>query len=295
MKILVIGGSGPIGYNISKYFSHKDYEVHSTYYKNKIIGKKYYQLDITNNEKTVELIKKINPEILIHCAALAGVDLAEKNHQLADTVTVEGTKNVIEGCKIIKSKCIYVSTSFVYNNKNNMGFENDKAVPNTYYGKTKLRSEEEVISSDLEHLILRTDQPYYWTEKWQKENSVMRVLKNLRNETKLNEVIDWFNVPTFIPDFVKAIDILIQKNKNGIFNVVGNNFVNRYEWSCKVAEIFGLDKNLITPIKSQSLDLKIERPNINISNKKLIQETGIEMKGIIEGAKKMYSESLNMK
>jgi len=220
-----------------------------------------YELDITDKRNTVDLIKKIHPEILIHCAALVGVDIAEGNHQLANSVTVEGTKNVIDGCESIKSKCIYVSSSFVYGNNNNnkINFESEKPLPTTYYGKTKLKAEEEIINSNLNYLILRTDQPYYWIEKWQRENSVITVLKNLQSGKKLNEIIDWYNVPTFIPDFLEAVNILIQKNKTGIFNVVGNDYVNRYEWSCKIAEIFGLNKNLIIPTKSQSLNLLIEQ------------------------------------
>ena len=141
MKILVIGGSGPIGYNIVKYFSRKNQEVHFTYFKNRIINKNSYELNITDKKKTINFIKKINPEILIHCTALAGVDLAESNHQLADSITVGGTKNIVEGCKLIKSKCIYISSSFVYSNNKKINFEDDKPLPSTYYVKTKLKSE----------------------------------------------------------------------------------------------------------------------------------------------------------
>ena len=60
--------------------------------------------------------------------------------------------------------------------------------------------------------------------------------------------------------------------------------MNRYDWSCKVAEIFGLDTDLINPINSSELQVLVKRPNINSSNKKLFQEIGIKMKGITDGA-----------
>ena len=42
--------------------------------------------------------------------------------------------------------------------------------------------------------------------------------------------------------------------------------------------------NLINPINSSELQISVKRPNINSSNEKLFQETGIKMKGILDGA-----------
>ena len=87
------------------------------------------------------------------------------------------------------------------------------------------------------------------------------------------------------------IKLLIQKNKTGIFNVVGSDYVSRLEWSLLVADIFGLDKKLIHPIKSKSLNLIAKTPNINASNEKLFQNIGFKMSGIKEGVLLMFKSN----
>jgi|TARA_B110000438_G_scaffold303686_1_gene366499 dTDP-4-dehydrorhamnose reductase len=287
MKILIIGGSGLIGYNLFQNLKNYYDKIECTYLKNKILDERFHHLDTTNYDTTVEFIKKSNPDVVIHTAALAGVDLAEKNHELADSVTVNGTKNVIEGCKITHSKIIYVSTTYVYGNKKKIFTENDEPNPTSYYGKTKYKAEKLIKNSGLPHLILRTDQPYYWIEKWHKNNSVTRAIKTLTRKEILKEVKDWSNVPTYVPDFINATRVLLENSEVGIFNVTGSDYIDRYDWALKTAEIFDLEKKLIKPISSKELDLPVKRDNANVSNKKILKKNGICMKGVKEGLSDM--------
>jgi|TARA_B110000881_G_C18571151_1_gene515652 dTDP-4-dehydrorhamnose reductase len=287
MKILIIGGSGLIGYNLFQDLKNHFDEIECTYLKNKILNKNFYQLDTTNHENTIEFIKKSNPDIVIHTSALAGVDLAEKNHHLADSITVNGTNNVIEGCKLTQSKIIYVSTTYVYGNKKEIFTENDEPNPTSYYGKTKYKAENLIKKSGLSYLILRTDQPYGWIEKWHKDNSVTRAIKTLKKKEVLKEVKDWSNVPTYVPDFTNATRILLENSEVGIFNVTGSDYIDRYSWALTTAEIFSLEKKLIKSITSKELDLPVIRDNTNVSNQKILKKDGIDMKGIKQGLSHM--------
>jgi len=290
MKILIIGGSGLIGTKLLQHYKKKkNTDVEFTFLKNNIPIANGHQLDITENDNTINLISKINPDVVIHTVALTNVDLCETDKALADSINVLGTQNVVEGCKNTKSKLVYISTSFVFDGKKQNYVENDTPSPVTYYGITKLKGEELVQNSNLPNLILRTDQPYCWTEQWNHTNSVIRVLDNLRSDKIHNEITDWKNTPTYVPDFVNAASQLLDSNESGIFHVVGPDFINRYDWSLLTAEIFGLNKNLIKPITSESLNLPATRVNVNLSNQKLQKKTGITMMGVKEGLLHMKS------
>ena len=287
MKILVIGGSGMIGSKIVRKFVESKNDVTYTYYENKLnvgIGQK---LDIRKKDETIDLISKVNADLVIHAAALTNIDLCETDKKLADSINVKGTENVTIGCQKTNSKIVYISTSFVFNGEKNRYFEEDEPSSSTYYGLTKLKGEEIVKKSKLSFLILRTDQPYDWKEKWQRNNSILRVLQTLQEGKTLNEIIDWHNTPTYIPNFVNALENLINSNLLGIYHVCGSDFISRYEWSLATAEIFGLNKNMIKPISSKTLNLPAKRVNVNLSNEKLFQKTGIKMIGIEEGLKSM--------
>ena len=286
MKILVIGGSGFLGYYIvQKLKTHNDVEF--TYFKHKIPELNGHYLDITNKKTTIELISKINPDVVIHTPALT-VDLSETDKEFAEQIHVNGIQNVIDGCRATSSKLVYLSTTYVFDGRKQF-LEDDVTIPGNYYGFTKSKAENLVKNSDLPFLILRTDQPYYWKKHWHHNNSVLRAIDTLSQNKILEEVEDWYNLPTYVPDFVNALESLLVLNKTGIFHLTGSDFISRYDWSVMVAEIFQLNKKLIKPINSSSLKLPAKRFSINADNQKFFDETGIKMRGIKECLIEMYS------
>ena len=88
-----------------------------------------------------------------------------------------------------------------------------------------------------------------------------------------------------------ATEKLIEKNFSGIFYIVEPDFINRYKWALIVAEIFNLDKNLIHPITSKTLNLHTVRSNVNLKNVKL-KNLGIDMKNIRAGALDMLKSKI---
>tara|TARA_B110000495_G_C22930454_1_gene543891 strand:+ start:156 stop:1025 length:870 start_codon:yes stop_codon:yes gene_type:complete len=289
VKILIIGGSGMIGSKMFNFFKNSN-SVNYTYFNHTSPIPGGFFLDISKNQETIKLISNLNPDLIIHTAALTNVDLCETNQKLANEINVEGTANILDACKITKSKFVYISTSFVFDGKQKKYSEDDATSPINYYGVTKQKSEELIQNSDLDYLILRTDQPYCWIESWQKDNSVVRVLKNLNLKNSHNEINDWKNNPTYVPDLINATKILIELNKTGIYHLVGPDFVDRFSWSLQIAKVFGLNKNLIHSILSSTLNLPAKRPNVNLNNEKLFNETGFSMRNIDQGGLDMFKE-----
>jgi dTDP-4-dehydrorhamnose reductase len=288
MKILVIGGSSILGYKLLQLFIKKNISVEYTFYKTKIPVKNGHELDIRNETDVMNVIDKIKPTHVILVAALTNLDLCESNHDLADSINVKSVENVITACKKAKSKLIYVSTSFVYNGEKIEYYEDDPIKPATYYGKTKGKAEELVRKSGLKFLILRTDALYDWIEKWQRDNSVTRALKSLREGKILREVNDWYNTPTYVKDFVTATFKLIKNNKEGTYHLSGSEYINRYNWSLNVADVFKLNKT-IESINSNELNLSAKRVNINLKNTKLYNDVGILMKNTKQGLEDMMN------
>ena len=287
MKIFIVGGSGVIGSYFVKSFAKENSDITYTYYKNKVSYTKGINLDVQDRDDTLKTLKKFQPDLIIIANALTGVDFCEANPSLAESINVKGTKNIVDGCKSVNSKLVFISTSAVFNGTKSEYSENDKPNPTGIYGLTKFQGEKIIQESNLPFLILRTDQPYCWKEKWQHTNSVIRIIENLEKNQQFKEVVDWYNTPTYVPDFVNATKELIQKDLEGIFHLVGSDFISRYDWSQKVADIFHLKKNLIKPIDSSELKLPVERNNIKLNNNKLLQNTGYKMAGVEEGLRKM--------
>ena len=293
MKILVIGGSGLIGSYFVKALLKENYNIVHTYYKNKTHSTNAIYLDVQDRTSTIKTIEKIAPELIIICNALTGVDLCEENPSLANSINVKGTQNIVDGCTLINSKIIFISTSAVFDGTKNEYFENDLPNPTGVYGMSKLQGELIIKNSNLPFLILRTDQPFCWKEKWQHNNSVIRVIENLEKNKIFNEITDWYNTPTYVPDFIKASMKLIENNSEGIFHLVGSDYIDRFSWAEKTAKIFKLKKELINPIHSSVLKLSVERKNICLNNDKLFQKVQQRMIGVDEGLQEMFKISHN--
>lgn len=289
MKILITGGGGRIGFKLLKRLSMQENELISVSKTTSVnlAGTNSITLDLSNKNETIDLIKKASPDIILHTAALANVDMCETNKTLAYEQNVEVTKNLVEGARECNSKFVFVSSSFVFNGDGKIFTEGSEYSPINYYGKTKQLSEETVIDSNLDYLILRTDQPYGNIETWQKDDNVRRVLKKLNQNLNVTEPSDWYNNPTYLDDFTEATARLINKKTTGTFNAVGPEFINRYEWGLRIADIFERDKKLVTEVRSSSLNVSAKRPLANLSNKKIEMETGMKFSDTLDGLKRM--------
>lgn len=296
MRVLVIGGNGRLGFEISKSFSSSD-TVLSTFNSGNRIdngGLVYEHLDISNKTEVNNVIEKFRPEIIIHSAALTDVDLCEVDKELAYNINVTGTENLVKSAEIIDSRFVYISSAFVFDGKREVYTEEDKPNPINYYGFTKLKGEELVADSGIEFLILRTDQPYGILNEGQRCNNVYRVLNALRSSTKTKEPEDWFCNPTFIPNFAYIMKNLIMHGKSGIYNLVGPDYVSRFEWAVSISKILGLDSSLIIKSSIYDLGLTAKRPNVKLSVKKVEFETGIKTVGIYEGVSSIKSNLESM-
>ena len=284
--ILIVGGSGFIGYYLHHELIKSDNNVISTYSTNKIEEEKFIQLDVTNKNEIAKLIEKIKPNTIIYATGLTDVDTCENNHKLAKSINYNGIKNIIASTKKFKSKIIYISTSAVFDGTKKVFFETDKTNPISYYGKSKLEGEKIVQNSGLPHTIIRTDQPYGWKKNWHHTNSVLRVLENLSKKEEYNEIVDWHNTATFVDDIVIVIKKILNKNINGVLHVVGTDFKSRVEFAQIVAEIFSLDKEKIKSIKSTKLNLPAQRANVRLKSTKN-GKINIKMSSLRKGLKKM--------
>ena len=145
-KILITGGSGFVGTNFISKLSTDKYEI--------------FSLDINDPKKTIEkinyinmdirskgiqgLLKKINPEIIVHLAAQASVAISSRDPQLDNDVNLNGSLNLfLNTISSGLNKFIFFSTGgAIYGEKIGKKFnENDFPKPLSPYGISKLNFE----------------------------------------------------------------------------------------------------------------------------------------------------------
>ena len=131
-----------------------NYNVTGTYFSNKpnINNIHMVKMDIRNKKQCQKVVKTIEPDIVIHCAAITDMDLCETNQTLAYDVNTFGTENILDS---INKDChfIYISTDNVYNNEKQFNREDSKLNPTNIYGESKQKAEQIIINSNNKYTI----------------------------------------------------------------------------------------------------------------------------------------------
>jgi dTDP-4-dehydrorhamnose reductase len=84
---------------------------------------------------------------------------------------------------------------------------------------------------------------------------------------------------------------LAEGKAQGVFNVVGPDRINRYQFALEAAEVFGLDRTLIHPVTTLELGQSAPRPlNAGLVCEKISAEPGIGLIGYREGLRLIASE-----
>jgi len=291
-KMLVIGASGLIGNRFMELARNK-FEVYGTYNSHQIEGNNLYKLNVVNRADTFNLIKKISPDVVIDTHFLNSVDYCETHREEAWNVNVEGAKNVAEACIDYGSKLVFFSTDYVFDGKKMIYSERDKARPLNYLGINKATVEQMLELLDMNHITVRTS-VVYGKGGLNKVNFVFWLIQKLKAGEKVSIVTDQKNNPTFADNIVEQVLYLLKKNKRGIYHITGRECLSRYDFSLKIADVFGLNPDLINPITSVELHQMAKRPTVvNMSVAKVERETGLKQDDVLTGLKK-YKIQLEM-
>lgn len=279
-KILLTGANGLLGQKTTDIFAREsDHELILTDIGEKAEEPrkyKYFPLDITNKEKVKEAIKELKPEIIINAAAYTNVDGCETERELSWRVNVDAVKNLIIASRFNNTKVIHVSTDYIFDGKTGNYDEQSRPNPKSFYGKEKLASENALAASGINYAVIRT-MIIYGNGKNIKQNFALWLINMLGNNHNVTIVDDQFGQPTIVDDLGVALLRIVDRGKNGIYHVSGSEYLNRYDFALKLAEIFDFDKELIIPIKTKDLRQAAERP-MNSSFILLKAETELSLK-----------------
>jgi len=265
MKVMITGAEGLLGQKLAISFAQEtsaeilltDLSAQSFFHNPRF---DYQQLDITKRGDVKSLISNFHPDVIINTAALTDVDVCETDREYAWRVNVDGLKNLliparrVEGCHVI-----HISTDYVFSGQSAPYSETSRPEPISYYGKSKLASENALTESGVHGTIVRT-QLLYGTGFRIRKNFVAWVLSMLESEKQFQVVDDQTGNPTHVDDLAYAIVKIAEKKRSGLYHISGPEALNRFAFAQRIADIFGFHKKLITSVKSFEIGQAANRP-----------------------------------
>jgi dTDP-4-dehydrorhamnose reductase len=263
-RVLIVGSNGLLGQKVAEIL------VRGSAYQITLASQEetpvrplqsadYVRLDITVKKDVKRLVFSSEPHVIINCAAFTDVDACETKRELAWKVNVGGVENLVEAARKDNVKLIHVSTDYIFDGKEGPYTEEDRPEPLSYYGKSKLASENVLRASGIEYVIART-MVLYGFAPGAKTNFALWLIQNLEKSRPVRVVDDQVGNPTLVDDLAFGIVSALELGRTGIYNIAGRDIVSRHEFALQLARIFDFNADLITPIKTSQLRQPAPRP-----------------------------------
>jgi dTDP-4-dehydrorhamnose reductase len=288
MRILVTGASGLLGSTIALQAA----EDHT------MIGVVNSQLIATDQLEVrkadllipgavAKLLEETQPDLVIHCAALADLEVCEEYPEMASRMNADIPGQIAEITARTGIQMIHISTDAVFDGKKGFYTEEDETNPLSVYTKTKLAGEKNVTAFNPRAIIARVNF-YGWSVNGNRSLSDF-FYNNLSAGKQINGFTDIYFSPLLVNDLAKILIQMAEKKLNGLYHVVSPEKLSKYEFGQKIAEKFGFDSRLITAASIQEAKLKAPRsPNLTLNVDKVTQELGFQLPSIDAGLEKFY-------
>ena len=146
MRVLITGGAGFVGTNLTYFLQNKNYEVSilddfSTGLRSNVPSSvECYEGSITDFRLVDNLIQKV--DAVVHLAARGSVPRSLKNPVLTQNVNTFGTLNVLEAARNSGAHVVFSSSSSVYGANLQLPKKEDQVLrPLTPYAASKMSGE----------------------------------------------------------------------------------------------------------------------------------------------------------
>ena len=237
-RFLITGGKGQLGYDVMKELLERG--------ETEVFVADKDEMDITDREQVMKVIKSYKPDVIIHCAAWTAVDKAEDMEDMVYKINVEGTKNLVDASLEVDAKIMYMSTDYVFDGtKEGLYIEDDIPNPKSIYGKTKYLGEEEV-KRNPKYFITRIS----WVFGINGNNFIKTMLKLAENHDSLNVVNDQIGSPTYTVDLAKLLVEMAYTDKYGTYHVNNDGYCSWAEFAKYIMESNNKDTK-INPVSTE--------------------------------------------
>jgi dTDP-4-dehydrorhamnose reductase len=239
MRFLVTGAGGQLGRELVALLENAaDVEV---------VGADHGALAVEDAHRVDEVLGRLDPDVVLHVAALTDVDQCERDPGLARSINETGTANVARAADAVGAHLLYVSTDYVFDGWGARPYrESDPTDPVSVYGATKLAGE---LACPTSATVVRTA----WVAGQYGANFVRTVLGLAAGSGTLRFVDDQRSSPTFAADLAPALVALARDRRAGLFHVTNAGEASRFELARETLVAAGADPGRASAIATADL------------------------------------------
>lgn len=289
MRILITGASGLLGLNLALeaaqahrvYGVVNDHPLHTEAFT-------VLQADLLASGTVEQLLDETRPDWVIHCAALAVIDACEANPPLARQLNTELPALLAHHVARGGARLLHVSTDAVFDGQRGDYTEDDSPNPLSVYARTKLDGEKAVLDANPDALVARVNL-FGWSLSGRRSLAEF-FFNNLSAGQPVMGFTDVYFCPLLANDLAQVFLAMLAGSLNGIYHVVSQECISKYDFGVRLAELFSLDAALIRPTRVAESGLKAARsPRLTLRSKKLSTALGAALPTVSTGLERFYT------
>ena len=296
MKVLVTGAAGQLGHDVMNELTRRGHVAIGSDVVQKSAGESFECMDITDASAVEDVLTRVLPEAVIHCAAWTAVDLAEEADQreTVHRINAVGTRNIARVCKKLDCKMLYISTDYVFDGQGEMPWQPDckDYRPLNVYGQTKLEGELAVSELLEKFFIVRIA----WVFGINGSNFIRTMLNVGKKYDTVRVVRDQIGTPTYTFDLARLLVDMVESEKYGYYHATNEGgYISWYEFACEIFRQAGYDTKVV-PVTTEEYGLsKAARPHNSRLDKSKLADMGFQPLPTWQDALDRYLKELNLK
>ena len=303
MNILLLGSGGQVGWELQRALAPlgavQAFDAHTP-------GPDvaaHLRADFTQPEQVVELIRVVQPDVIVNAAAHTAVDKAESEPELARQINALTPALIAAEAAQRGALLVHYSTDYVFDGSGK--HPRDEASPPeplSVYGRTKLEGEQAIQASGCRHLIFRTS----WVYGARGGNFARTMLRLAAERDELNVIDDQIGAPTGADLLADVTAHAIRhvgaghEDALGLYHLVASGQTSWHayasfviEWARAAGEPIRVASDAVRAIGTIDYPTPARRPlNSRLCTDKLQQVFGLTLPPWQQGVSRMLTEIL---
>ncbi len=247
-RILVTGAAGQLGsYVLKQLHSQRQTVVAWSRRPNvELFGIRCQSVDLCNVDQVVEAFRAVQPDIVIHAAALSGVGDCFRDATRARQTNATATRLLADLADQQSCRFVYVSTDLVFDGRRSWYTETDCPAPLSIYGQTKATAEQAVLHHRRQ-LVLRISLLFGPSING-RPSFFQQQIDTLQSGQTCNLFQDEWRTPLALPVAAQGLLAAAASDVQGILHLGGAERLSRLEMGQQLARVLGRSEHLCQAI-----------------------------------------------
>ncbi len=308
MNILLLGCGGQVGWELQRALAPLGSLTACDFNTPGPDAAPHLRADFSQPEQVLEIIRIVQPDVIVNAAAHTAVDKAEAEPELARLINATTPGLIAREAAKLGALMVHYSTDYVFDGSGQEPRDESAATaPLSVYGQTKLEGEQLIAASGCRHLTLRTS----WVYAARGGNFARTMLRLAAERDALNVINDQIGAPTgadLLADVTAHAIRTVQgapagarrDDLLGLYHLVatGHTSWHRYasfviEWARQAGQPIRVAPDAVRPIPTADYPTPAQRPlNSRLATDKLQQAFGLQLPDWQQGVSRMLTEIL---